>query len=305
MTTPNKITRRRVLSILAGVAALPIIGARASTNVRNWHGIALGAEAQIVLDHPDAENLIVGAVAEIRRLEGIFSLYLPDSDLAQLNRDGVLHTPAFEMVELLSTCANLHQRTGGAFDPTVQALWALYARSYSNGLAPTGEQIVEAQKLTGWQHVQFSPDRISFDRTGVMLTLNGIAQGFIADKITSYFRQNGVENVMVNTGEIAAIGLGPDGDNWRVQFKNNSGESITLNNAAIATSAPLGTVFDTGGTIGHILDPRTGHPGGMWSEVSVIAKSASEADGLSTAFSLMSELDINRAKGSVEVILRA
>lgn len=298
-------TRRRVLSILAGVAALPIVGVRASTDVRNWHGIALGAEAQIVLDHPDAENLIAGAVAEIRRLEGIFSLYLPDSQLSQLNRGGMLHAPAFEMVELLSTCANLHQRTQGAFDPTVQALWALYARSYSTGLAPTDEKIIEAQKFTGWEYVQFSPSSISFDRVGVMLTLNGIAQGFIADKITSYFRQNGVENVMVNTGEIAAIGLAPDGDNWRVQFKNNSGESIALNNAAIATSAPLGTAFDTNGTIGHILDPRTGRPGGMWSQVSVIAKSASEADGLSTAFSLMDELDINVAKGSAEVILRA
>jgi thiamine biosynthesis lipoprotein len=292
------------LSILAGVAALPIIGARASTQVTNWHGIALGAEAQIVLDHPNAEFLIAGAVAEIRRLEGIFSLYLPNSNLSQLNRDGILHAPTFEMVELLSTCANLHQSTGGRFDQTVQALWALYARSFSNGLTPTDEQIIEAQKITGWQYVKFSPDRISFDRAGVMLTLNGIAQGFIADKITSYIRQNGVVNVMVNTGEIAAIGFAPDGDNWQVHFKNNAG-AISLNNAAIATSAPLGTAFDTNGTIGHILDPRTGRPGGVWSEVSVIAKSASEADGLSTAFSMMSELDINMAKGSVEVILRA
>ena len=45
--------------------------------MKNWRGIALGAEARIILDHPNAEQLIAGAVAEIERLEGMFSLYLP------------------------------------------------------------------------------------------------------------------------------------------------------------------------------------------------------------------------------------
>lgn len=295
-------TRRRVLSILAGVAALPVVGARAADGTKSWRGVALGAEARIVLDHPDADALIAGAVDEIQRLENIFSLYLPDSQLSRLNREGVLSDPAFEMVELLWKCSTIHSRTGGAFDPTVQALWSLYARSYSAGLSPTAEQIKEAWQVTGWEHISYSPENISFDRIGVSLTLNGIAQGFIADKVTQYFRRNGVNNVLVNTGEIAALGAAPDGGAWQVNFNNISG-SLSLTDAAVATSASLGTAFDRAGTVGHIIDPRTGYPGGIWSEVTVISNSATEADGLSTAFSLMSRDEIETVKGNVQVFL--
>lgn len=297
------ISRRRMLSILAGVAALPVVGANAAVTPTQWQGIALGAQARIILDHPDADRLIAQAVDEIFRLEKIFSLYLPTSQLSRLNRDGVLADPAFEMVELLSICANLHAKTGGAFDPTVQALWSLYARQYSKGKKPTHEQIMAAQKHTGWQHVAFNADHVSFSQSGVKLTLNGIAQGFIADKITKLFVSNGVSNVLVNTGEISAQGLSPQGRPWQVMRNDKSLAAIPLSNAAIATSAPLGTVFDGDGKIGHIINPRTGNPGGMWKEVSVISNSAAKADGLSTAFCLMTRNEIEHARGSDSVLL--
>jgi thiamine biosynthesis lipoprotein len=293
-----------VLTILAGAAALPVFGARANTSVEQWSGIALGAEARIILDHPRAGTLISQALEEIRRLEKIFSLYLPDSQLSRLNREGNLFAPAFELVELLSICSNLNSRTDGAFDPTIQALWSLYARQFSKGQPPSGEQIARAKAVTGWKHVEFSPERVSFGRSGVSLTLNGVAQGFIADRVTELFRKHGVSNVLVNTGEIAALGMGPDGTPWRVKLGNSEGASVPLTNAAIATSAPLGTVFDAGGTVGHIMDPRTGYPGGNWSEVTVISRSAAEADGLSTAFCLMSQPEIAAAKGNSRVFLR-
>lgn len=297
-------TRRRFLSILAGAAALPVIGARASTNVSQWRGIALGAEAQIILDHPDADRLITSAVAEINRLENIFSLYQTDSQLARLNRDGVLQDPAFEMIEMLSSCSALNARTNGAFDPTIQPLWALHATAFAAGTTPSAAEITQTRTATGWQHVRFSTSEVSFARDGMALTLNGIAQGFIADKVTALFRANGIANVLVNTGEIAALGVAPDGDAWRVKLEGFEGQDVALRGTAVASSAPLGTVFDQNGHIGHILDPRTGMPGGVWSGVSVVATSATEADGLSTAFCLMSKTEIAAAKGNTTVYLR-
>jgi len=298
-------TRRRVLTILAGAAALPVVGARASNSVKQWRGVALGAEARIILEHPDAERMIPRAVAEVRRLEKVFSLYMNDSDLSKLNREGVLFEPAFELVELLSVCSRLNSLTAGAFDPTVQTLWSLYAREHSNGLAPTEEQIARAKSLTNWEYVDFSSDRITFRRPDVSMTLNGIAQGFIADKITALFRRHGVSNVLVNTGEIAALGSAPDGAPWQVKLGTRDGNEIQLSNAAVATSAPLGTTFDTKGMAGHIIDPRTGYPGGHWSEVSVVSHSAADADGLSTAFCLMSRNEIEASQGANEVFLKS
>ncbi len=293
------INRRRVITILAGAAALPVLGATANAQVIRWRGIALGAQADIVLDHPEAERLIARSVDEIHRLENIFSIYKTDSQLAKLNRDGVLHDPAFEMIELLSICSGLHASTDGAFDPTVQSLWALYAENKY----PNKKQISHALSQTGWQHVRYSTSQVSFDKPGVQLTLNGIAQGFIADKVVAMLRSEGVENALVNTGEIFGLGMAEDGNKWNIKLGDAQGELIHLNNAAIATSAPLGTSFDEDGTKGHIIDPRTGYPDGHWSQVSVISTTAAQADGLSTAFCLMEEEKINLAKGNSKVFL--
>ena len=298
------IKRRRVLSILAGAAALPVVGGPAVAKSVHWRGVALGAEARIILDHKDASGLISKAVAEIRRLENIFSLYRKDSQLSILNREGSLTNPAFELVELLSVCSQINLKTAGAFDPTVQTLWSLYAEQYSKGEIPSPTQIAWAKSVTGWQYVRYSPLLVEFTRKGVALTLNGIAQGFIADRVRDLFKRNGVSNVMVNTGEISALGTAPDGKRWRVQLRGAKDINLPLSNGAIATSSPLGTAFDEEGSIGHILDPRTGEPGGVWSEVSVIANSAALADGLSTGFCLMNESQIMHARGDVEVRLR-
>ncbi len=295
-------TRRRFLTIFAGAAALPALGLRASDAPAQWRGIALGAEAQIVLDHPNAEQLIALAVDEIHRLEAIFSLYKTDSQLARLNADGVLEHPAFEMLELLSISSQIHAQTGGAFDATVQPVWALYAEHAAAGGVPTGEEISASLAKVGWENVAWSAAQVSFAKPGMQLTLNGIAQGFIADKVADFLRAEGVENVLVNTGEIAALGLNPDGVAWPVGLQG--GQSVQLSDRAIATSAPLGTTFDQAATIGHILDPRTGMPVSLWSQVSVTSRSAARADALSTAFCVMARADIDRAmEGTSEQVL--
>ena len=296
-------TRRRMLTILAGAAALPAFGTGASAAPHRWKGIALGAEAQIVLDHPNAERLISLALSEIYRLENIFSLYDPESQLSRLNRDGVLGNPAFEMIELLSLCSGLHARTRGAFDPTVQALWSLFAGAFSAGTVPSDRQIANLMQRTGWHHVGYSASQVGFDVAGAALTLNGIAQGYIADKVTQILRDQGVENVLVNTGEIAALGRAPDGRAWQINLSGGDADPVILQNAAIATSAPLGTTFDQDGQVGHILDPRTGYPAQGAAQVSVIAKSAAEADGLSTAFCLMKSAEIDAARGDSQVFV--
>ncbi len=72
------------------------------------------------------------------------------------------------------------------------------------------------------------------------LTFNGIAQGYIADKVAQLLRREGVTDVLVNTGEINALGVAPDGGAWPIKLAD---QTRGLTNAAIATSAPSGTFF--------------------------------------------------------------
>ncbi|MGJ8527403.1 FAD:protein FMN transferase [Maritalea sp.] len=295
------ISRRRMISILGGVAALPLIGSTSFASVTNWRGIALGANANIILDHPHADMLIDKALAEVARLEKVFSLYQTDSQLSVLNRQGKLDNPAFELIDLLNLSGRIHRETNGAFDPTIQPLWALYAQKYSAGKAPNKREIEVARTNVGWADVSVSSNTVSFNKPGMALTFNGIAQGYIADKVAALLRQEGIQNVLVNTGEISALGMSPDGVPWPISLANDD-RKLHLSNTSIATSAPGGTLFDQAGTVGHILDPRTGLPGGKWRNLSVIDKSAARADGLSTAFCLMDKAQIQSVPGAHELV---
>ncbi|MDT8343807.1 MAG: FAD:protein FMN transferase [Thermohalobaculum sp.] len=300
MTHP---TRRRVLTIAAALAALPRT-ALAAAPVHRWRGTALGAEASLTLvgvDGPRAEALARGVEAEIARLEDIFSLYRPGSALSRLNRDGHLAAPPAELVALLSLCGALNGATGGAFDPTVQPLWAAHAGAAAEGRTATAAEIAAARALTGWAGVGIDPARIALARPGMALTLNGIAQGAIADRVADLLAAQGLTDVLVDMGEIVGLGHRPDGTPWQAGIIDPEGALMGragLSGRALATSAPMGTVLDPAGRVGHIFDPRTGAAAAGWRVVSVSAPRAALADGLSTAFALMARPAIDAALGA-------
>ncbi len=284
-------TRRRFLTIAAaavGVAAVPAGARPRSASLYQWRGVALGADASITLAHPRAEAIVARALAEIARLEAIFSLHRPDSALARLNAEGRLAAPPFELLECLSLCSALHQASGGAFDPTVQPLWALHAESHARGSAPGDNRIAALMPRIGWRHLRFDSAWIGFDRPGMAITLNGVAQGVIADRVADLLEAEGLADVLVNTGEFRALGGHPHGGAWPITLDDTAATNVALRDRALASSGPLGTTFDTAGRAGHILDPRSGRPAPpRWRLVSVTAPRAGLADALSTAACLM------------------
>jgi len=289
----TQLNRRRFLTI----AAAGLLAPRAlhAAPLQRWRGIALGAEATILLAHPDGAGIAEAAFREIARLEKIFSLYRPESEVSRLNRDGVLSGPSFELIECLSLSAALHRATDGLFDPTVQPLWQLYAATYSAGRPPADAAIAEVLSRTGFAQLRFDGDSVAFAQPHMALTLNGIAQGYIADKVADRLRREGLKDLLVDCGEVSALGSGPDtaGQGWPLSFR--AGEDrlpgkLFLRDRALASSAPLGTAFDDAGEAGHIIDPRDGTTApAKWRLVSVSAPLAAVADGLSTAGCLLSK----------------
>lgn len=275
------LNRRRFIAISA--SAMLVAGRAHSGSLRQWSGSGLGARVTITLDHPDGERLAEKAFAEIDRLEGIFSLYRATSALSRMNSAGILDNPPFELLECLSLCGGVHQATGGLFDPTVQPLWQLYASAHANQRRPDYTEISETLKSVGWDRVSLHPGGVRL-AAGTALTLNGVAQGYVADRVAEMFQREGLSDVLVDTGEIAALGR-----EWPVTLDAGGPVGdVRLRNQALASSAPLGTVFDAEGKVGHILHPRTGLPAAPeWKLVSVTAPRAALADALSTAACLM------------------
>lgn len=293
------IGRRRFLTIVAGAGlglALGQSAAKASQPFYRWRGTALGAAAQIVLPRDNATELVALARSEILRLEKIFSLYRRDSALSRLNAAGRLSEPPPELLELLDLCDAAHRMTGGAFDPTIQPLWQLYAKAYTAGHAPTPVQIERVRQSTGWNLIHYSTRNVGFQGTGCALSLNGIAQGYITDKVALLLRAAGLSNVLVDMGEIVALGQQANDEPWPIAIRSATGRAYLAQphpsaTRAVATSAPLGTTFDAAGRVGHLLDPRTGRPTEASRTITVIGPMAAMADGLSTGLCINPETE--------------
>jgi FAD:protein FMN transferase len=284
------ISRRRFIAISA--AALSAAGQSQARPMYQWKGIALGAQASIVLSHPEAERITNAARAEIARLEDIFSLYRENSALNRLNTTGSLNAPPFELLDCLSIASVAHLVTDGLFDPTIQPLWALYANRHSTGDAPATREIAAAMAQCGWGRVRYDAAAVRLE-DGMALTLNGIAQGYIADRVAALLLAEGLDDVLIDTGELRALGGNPKGGDWQVTLDSPARPVVNLRSRALASSAPLGTVFDAAGRTSHILHPRTGRPAKpIWQLVSISAQSAAMADALSTAMCLMPPEDI-------------
>lgn len=276
-------SRRRF--ILISAAALTLATPLKATPLFRWQGLALGAKATIRLSHPDAAAITARAAAEIARLEEIFSLYRADSALSRLNAAGQLDAPPFDLLECLTLVGAAHSATQGRFDPTVQRLWQAHAEAAVAGRRLTDAERIRALALTGWEGVSLDARRITL-RPGMALTLNGIAQGYIADRVAALLAAEGLTDILIDTGELRALGGRPDGGDWPVTLA--SGGRVGLNGRALATSSPFGTVLDAQGKVGHIIDPVTGFSApSLWRSVSVSARSAALADALSTAACLM------------------
>jgi thiamine biosynthesis lipoprotein len=294
--------KRRRLLIAGAAGGLALLAGDAHT-VRavtwRWHGSALGAESTIVLAHRDqaaVQSAVAACLTEIERLERIFSLYRADSALSQLNRIGRLDAPPLELVELLAFSARVSAATGGAFDVTVQPLWNLYADHFAEPAAdpagPGDAALATAMARVGWRGIEITTGRIAFRRTGMAVTLNGVAQGYITDRIADLLRERGFTDLLVELGEIRALGRRPDGDPWQTGIADPLlpraiSRRVALMDAALASSAGSGTWLDPGHRHHHLLDPTTGRSAKHHAGVSVQAGRAVVADALSTAISIL------------------
>jgi len=205
----------------------------AAAHLVEWRGTFLGAVATLRIHHTDlaaAQHLVEQAVGEARRLETVFSLYRSDSVLCELNRRGVLIGPPLELAELLTLCDRFWRLTDGMFDPTVQPLWRCYADHFAAANqsieGPSKAKLSAALELVGWEKLQFNRNSIVFNRRGMGLTLNGIAQGYVTDCVVELLRAAGIESSLADMGEIRALGSNPVGRPWSVALEDPSGEVL-------------------------------------------------------------------------------
>jgi thiamine biosynthesis lipoprotein len=285
------LTRRRAIAILAGSAGALAFGSfRPGVPVHEWRGTALGADARVAIagGSPERATCVVARVLdEVRRLEDAFSLYHPGSELVRLNREGAIEAPSHDFRLLVERALGYWERTGGAFNPAVQPLWRFLAAHFAT--APKREPDPDAIRS---QLALCDPSRIGVGARqirlapGMALTFNGIAQGYITDRVAEVLQSEGARDIFLQLGESRAL----PGRAWRVGIEG-ADSGVLLTGRAIATSAGSGTPFTRDRRWHHLIDPDTGRAGRRFASVTVIAGNACEADALSTAIAASARLE--------------
>jgi thiamine biosynthesis lipoprotein len=300
--------------VAAAAAGLPLILKAGSAQARlvTWEGTTLGAPSSIKLvaaDEAKARAAIAAALTELERLEAVFSVYRADSVLSTLNRDGRVDNAPADFVALLAKSLELARVSGGVYDPTIQPVWQTYFRHFTasnpDANGPARRDIDAALALVDWRNVRIDGGTVAFAKPGMALTLNSGAQGFITDKVTDVLRGHGFDRMLVDMGEPRALSTRPDGSAWRIGIANPADPSkaiteIDVVDKAISTSGGYGTLFDDAGRFTHLIDSRTGTTAPALIGMSVVADTATQADGLSTALLMAASSDrqgILRAAG--------
>ena len=284
-------SRRRFLFLMGGAGGLAAFGlCKNSTGLNSFSRTswALGADVTLTVLHDDrrtAEGAIDDAFSELERIEEAMSLYRPHSQLCRLNRDGVLENPDPYFVEVLRAAAAVSQRSDGAFDATVQPLWKLYADAQKAGQLPPSDAVHEATGRVDWRKVEVSCDRIRLLGPGMAVTLNGIAQGFAADRVRAALQARGIRHALIDTGEFGSLGRKADGTPWTVGIQHPRRADAyvalaSLEERFLSTSGDYATSFSDDFRHHHIFDPRTGLSPTEFSSVTILARTGMEADAL-------------------------
>lgn len=238
---------------------------------------AMGTEVSIRAVAPPgdiaAHEIVDDALAVFAEVEAACTRFDPSSPLMTLNRapDEWGRVPPF-CYDALEAAWQAYERTQGRFDPRVLAdLVALgYDRSFAS-IVPDGVpgQAPPRQRLA---RQRWRPRFRRRDRAvllgGAPVDLGGIGKGLAIRWASTVLRATVPDHLIDAGGDCWCGGRSPDGGPWLVGVEDPHGEAgprlvLGLCNMASATSSTRVRRWTTGGTaVHHLVDPRTGLPGG-------------------------------------------
>ena len=233
------------------------------------------------------------AFAEFDRIDALMTTWREDSEVSRLNAAAGSHKAvpiSEELVGVLEAALAASRMTGGAFDVTVGAFSGVWKFDEDNDGSLPDDKLVQARrKLVGWRDlvVDRKGKRALLRRKGQRVTLGGIAKGYAVDRVTALLHRRGLADFVIQAGGDMYVS-GRRGDRrWRVGIRDPRGSRsdffamAEIEDATFSTSGDYERfVIKDGKRYHHIIDPRTGYPATRCRSVTVMAKNAVTAEGL-------------------------
>lgn len=235
------------------------------------------------------------AFKEVVRLDHVMSDYIPDSDLSRINRTAHYRAESIpaDLYKVIQQSLVYSRLSMGEFDITVEPLARLWKAEIQDGTAPSKAKEERLRRCVGWRKViLLPPNRVEFRSPCMALDLGAIGKGYAVDRAAAVLRSYGIKRALIDAGgsTVYAIGSPPGQSAWVVHLRDPSRKldpEVRLSGNSVSTSEQTHDSENNGAPFGHIIDPAKGIPVKTPYSVSVVARSATASDALSTTLLLM------------------
>ncbi|UCG57458.1 MAG: FAD:protein FMN transferase [Phycisphaerales bacterium] len=244
-----------------------------------------------------ARQAAQAAFEELDRLEAELSRFIENSDISRIN-----NLPAGQPLQIglaafdcLKLSVNLCAETEGAFDITVGSLLECWLNEDKSARVPSEEELSIARKHTGMHLLRL--DEVSLTvgllESPVRIDLGGVGKGYALDQMAELLREWSVNAALLHGGfsSVLALDAPPGTEGWPLTLSRPGAGGQTLARLNLKYRAVSGSGVQKGR---HIIDPRTGRPVEAICAAWAVAGDAATADGLSTAFMVMSPDEVEQ-----------
>ena len=277
------------------------------SRLQSLAGRTMGTTWSLRFDNPSMQphDAVRAAVTgALDRVVVQMSTWEPTSAISRFNAAaaGTRHALPAAFAEVLACALHWAEASGGAIDPTVGplvALWGFGAQAEAAQVhrPPSTAAQKAARACTGWQRLAFDAvDGRIRQPGGLQLDLSGIAKGFAVDQVADALLATGLHDFLLEVGgELRGVGRRPDGHPWRVRLDTplETLPPVTLTGLAIATSGDRWHAHaHAGRRWSHTIDPRSGEPAShALASVTVLHPLCMHADALATALTVLGPID--------------
>lgn len=257
---------------------------------------------------PTISNAVLTeALAWFTEVDRSCTRFNEESPLMRANRNpDAWHQVPATLYEAVREAHRAYQRTKGLFDPRI--LRDLEAAGYDRSL-PFADGGVTTHGSSGSRPPRppwnpgFRGGPLPRLRLGEHpIDLGGIGKGLAIRWAAQRLSHESADFLVDAGGDCLARGSGPDGPGWRVGIEDPRGGAqplavVELSSLACATSSTRFRHWHCDGArVHHLIDPRTGRPGGDGLlAVSVLAEDPADAEVMSKTLFLRGAHGIGRA----------
>ena len=245
---------------------------------------------------PDAEAACDAAVAEIDRLDRLFSTGNPESEVSKLNAAGSL-VLSEDGQNLVKRSLETWKDTDGAFDIAIYPIMDAWGFTGEDRHVPSQEILEKLLPLCDAGKLAFdeSSGELKLPEEGMMIDLGGVVKGYASADVIRILKDRGIGSACLNLGgNVQVLGNKQNGKPWRIAIRDPEKEDqylgvLHLTDTAAITSGGYERFFEENGKVyHHIIDPETGYPAenGLTS-VTVVTPDGTLADMLSTSLFIL------------------